>query len=612
ICDFSTTFGNFRFYTECVNNGIKPVIGLEIKYKSQVYLFYAKNHNGIIRLNQLNSKFLIDGNLALNEVEPDIMLILERGEIVDSIIDNKSNKEKLNILKKKFKEDFYIGFITNVNEKSNFLIHEVIMKQNIKFINVDEVRFLRNKDLEIYTTLKAIKETKKVKDLAGMKSSFSKYCIKKNEKNPSDSIIEFVNKIDIEYPKKELKPPKFKFLPNNLDSTEFLKQLAYAGLNKRRNFDADAVYQERLDYELDVIINMGFADYFLIVWDIVKYAKTNNIYVGAGRGSAAGSLVSYCLGITEIDPISNNLIFERFLNPQRVTMPDIDIDFEDVKRNDVVEYIVERFGSEYVCKIATVSKFLAKSTFKDVAKAWNIDSGRIESISKKLNSKLSFMENLKENNKLRSEVIGNLELERIIDIVEKIEGMPRQTSIHAAGIIIGDKKITDYCSVDFDNVAHAEARELEALGLLKIDILALSNLTFIHDIIDKVNLIGGDINLSKISLEDEKVFNLLSEAKTLGIFQMESEGMRKTLLIVKPSSFAEIANVLALYRPGPKEFIAEYVKDRNFFQFKGVIKEIVSDTHGIIIFQEQIMLIATNMAGYTLAQADLLRRAISK
>ena len=376
ICDFATTFGFYKFYQECQKNNIKPIIGLELIKNKQSFLIYAQNHNGLSRLNELNTEYLNTGTFNFKDVEENLNLVIGKGIIIKEIING--DFKKLDNLNKKFLGNVYVGTISGHNLKDGFLLSEKIKENNLKYISISEVRFLKENDLETFITLKAVKDTIKVNGLLKEKVKSQNFCIKDEEKSIWDDT--FINSINIEYPKREYKPPKYEFIPEGVKAEDYLISLSKKGLTKRLSGKVDGVYAKRLEYELSVIVDMGFADYFLIVWDIIKFAKANDIYVGPGRGSAAGSLVSYSLGITEINPIKANLLFERFLNPQRVSMPDIDIDFEDARRNEIVDYIIERFGKEKVCKIGTISRFLAKSTFRDVAKAWSVDAGKIDYI----------------------------------------------------------------------------------------------------------------------------------------------------------------------------------------------------------------------------------------
>ncbi len=390
-------------------------------------------------------------------------------------------------------------------------------------------------------------------------------------------------------------------------SNAYLKSLAIMGLKKRlegKDVHHD-IYQKRLIYELDVIHNMGYDNYFLIVFDFVRYAKQQGIFVGPGRGSAAGSLVSYCLGITDIDPITYDLLFERFLNPARITMPDIDMDFPDNRRDEVIRYVQEKYGKAHMISIVTFGTFAEKSSIRDIARVMEIDHARVTGIIKRITS-----------NKLDE---TDREMMRLKHVSKQIEGLPRHTGTHAAGMILAKQDLTKYLPLQIDSNGYYqsqwEASDLEKLGLLKIDFLGIRNLAIISDVVDLVLKEVQTFNIHDIPLDDKRVYQLLSEADTFGIFQLESSGMRASLLKLKPRTFEDIVAILALYRPGPMDHIDTYVNRRNGESFTYPHKDletILASTYGIIIYQEQIMKIAHDFAGYTLAEADLLRRGISK
>ncbi len=613
ICDVESTYGNIKFLTACSENNIKPIVGCEFFQAGQSYLLYAKNNEGLRRINELQTMRNKDGSFSFNEVEKDLILVIGRGSISVDVIQNQ-NIDKLAKLNTIF-DDVYFGVYSNLNDAKNMRLIQTLENLSCKMLLIDEIRYLKDSDLNAYITLDAIKQNKKFKELKQNKVYYEKKKIKKYDNLKeyfNSNHMEFKSKIDVSLPEKKLKPPKYPFLKDGVSASEFLKSLCYKGLSKRLNNVAKENYYQRLEYELSVIHEMGFDDYFLIMWDIILYAKTNNIFVGPGRGSAAGSLVSYSLGITDLDPVASNLIFERFLNPERISMPDIDVDFEDVNRNEIVKYMIERFGSEHVVQIATFTKFQAKSAFRDVAKVWGIDNVIIDSIAKVLDPRISFRDNTISNRKIQSELIKNLELKMVLDIVSQIEQLPRQTSIHAAGVIISEDDITNYCSYSHDNVSEAEAKDLESLGLLKFDILSLAYLTFLHTIIEKINLSGDPLKLYDIKYNDPDVLKMIADGKTIGIFQLESQGMRQTLRQIQPNNLKEVANSLSLYRPGPREFIKDYVKNKKTFKVKHEIDEILKDSYGIIVYQEQIIQIACEMANYSLGKADILRRSIAK
>ena len=397
-------------------------------------------------------------------------------------------------------------------------------------------------------------------------------------------------------------------LQEGVTSRAFLISLAHVGLEKRlknqKNMDIQK-YQQRLAYELKVIQDLGFEDYFLVVYDIIKYAKTHDIYVGPGRGSVAGSLVAYVLGITDVDPIKYDLLFERFLNPERKTMPDIDMDFPDDKRDDVIMYAKSRFGEKHIASIVTYQTFGKKSAIRDLAKLFKLNANRTKYLTESI---------LKEKIDTQDQ-----EMMHLNEAVKKLEGIPRQTGTHAAGVILSKEPLDDFIPLTEGPYSffqtQFEAKELESIGLLKMDFLGIRNLKIIDDVVKAIQKQDAAFLISKIPLDDKKTFELLSSASTDGIFQLESHGMRQVLRKLKPDQFEDIIALLALYRPGPMAFIDTYIERRHGKTFEHMhpsFEPYLKSTYGIIVYQEQIMQIAQSFAGYSLSEADLLRRGISK
>ncbi|MFA5408970.1 MAG: DNA polymerase III subunit alpha, partial [Bacilli bacterium] len=407
---------------------------------------------------------------------------------------------------------------------------------------------------------------------------------------------------------------------NSFDSKIYLQSLCKKGLEKRLDNKIQPEYVERLKYELGVINKMGFNDYFLVVFDFIRYAKTNDILVGPGRGSAAGSLVSYCLGITDVDPLKYNLLFERFLNPERVTMPDIDIDFESTRRGEVVEYVIKKYGSKRVAPIITFVTLGGKQAIRDVARLFDYSIEKVDHVCKMIDLKISLHDNLKSNENLRRLLNNDDTLTHIYETASLIEGAKRQISIHAAGIVISELELDSYIPLQkYDNyyITGYSMEYLEELGLLKIDFLGLRNLTLIEGVMKDIDhQEKNPIAFKDIPLDDKETLTLFSEALTEGIFQFETSGMKNFLRKLKPNSFEEIVAAIALFRPGPMANIDSYIKRKyNLEKIDYLHKDlydILKPTYGIIVYQEQIMQIANVMAGYSLGEADILRRAMSK
>ena len=600
ISDNNNMFGVIEFYLECKKNDIKPIIGICLSIDDGEVLLYAKNKVGYHNLIKLST------------------IVSDRKIEIDDLIKYKSNLILI-MPKYCFREDIY-----NIYE-DRFIGYskiEEIKNDNNKYVFINDVSFLEKDDYKYLDYLYMIDEEKKIGsyELNTHKGkhlySLNEFDLVVDDKviNNFKYIIDNCN-VDIGYTKDLL--PVF---DEDIDAYSYLKELCYKGLNKRLKGVVDDNYKSRLEYELKVIKQMGFCNYFLIVWDYVKYAKFNNILVGPGRGSAAGSLVSYTLGITDIDPIKYDLLFERFLNPERVSMPDIDIDFDSEKRGEVIEYVTNKYGEKRVAGIITFNTLGAKQVIRDVGRVLNINSSSIDSLTKLI--KTDKLEDVYENNsRFRTIIMGNVEFRKLYDIALKLEGLPRHISVHAAGIVMSridlDETIPLYRNQFGMYVTGYSMNYLESLGLLKMDFLGISNLTLIDKVIKEVREREKlNISFTNILLDDKKTYDIFKKARTDGIFQFESSGMRNFLRKLKPGCFDDIVVALSLYRPGPMDNIDTYIKRKEGKEKVNYIvdslEEVLKPTYGIIIYQEQIMQIAQVMAGYTLAEADNLRRAMAK
>ena len=580
ICD-DNLFGAMEFYTKCKQNNIKPIIGLEINLEYKV-LLYAKDYKGYQNLCNIdtlkNEDKLIEEVLFKYLDNLLIVLPYEYSIYKDKFFD--------------YQDDLFIGYSTN-EEKNKIDGNKVYVKKTLSLKKEDEKYLkylykLNNKDFE--ESLVTLEDT-----------------IDNDDKKTT---LFFENKCNLIIDKKDDLLPLY----DVHNSYEYLTKLCIVGLKKRLNNLVSNKYVNRLKYELEVINKMGFCNYFLIVWDYVKYAKKNNIMVGPGRGSAASSLVSYSLGITDIDPLKYDLLFERFLNPDRVTMPDIDIDFDASKRDDVIKYVINKYGNDKVCGIITFSNLLAKQVIRDVARLFDVSLYKVDNLLKNFEDKKDLKYQL--NNVNVKRIIQNdEELKKVYDISMHLEGLKRHTSSHAAGIIISNKELKDYVplslNTDGSYLCGYTMNYIENLGLLKMDFLGIKNLTMIDKITNKV---GASFN--DIPLDDIKTYKLFSNGLTNGVFQFESTGMKRFLTDLKPENINDLIAAVALFRPGPIDNIPTYVKRKNKKEKVQYIhpdlEPILKDTYGIIIYQEQIMQIASKIAGFTFSLADNLRRAMSK
>ena len=413
--------------------------------------------------------------------------------------------------------------------------------------------------------------------------------------------------------------PEFK-LPEGVTSLSYLNQLCKEGFDELYG-TAHPEYMQQLEYEIDMIEKMGFTDYFLIVWDFVRFAKSAGIPVGPGRGSAAGSMVTYCLHITEIDPMKYGLYFERFLNPARVTMPDIDMDFGDTRRSEVVDYVRQKYGEDHVAQIVTFGTMAARAAIRDVGRVMNFTFAETDAVAKLVPTTLhiTLKDALKQSPQLKQMYDGDARVKELVDTAMALEGMPRNTSTHAAGVVITKLPVYNYVPLatnDGTIVTEYTMTTLEELGLLKMDFLGLRNITVIDDAIRDIRKTEPDFSMSRVTDNDPKVMDMLTQGRTAGVFQMESTGMTGVCMGLKPQSIEDLSIIVAAYRPGPMESIPRLIackQDPSLVKYKHpMLKPILSVTYGCILYQEQVIEIFRKLAGYSLGQADMVRRAMSK
>jgi len=591
-------YGAIDFYKGCLSNDIKPIIGLEVKIDDFFIILYAKGYEGYLNLVKLST--LLSENkldiLKLQRFSSDLVCILpyESRSLYNSLLD--------------YYSELFVSY-KNDEEKNKITEKKVYM---------NSINCLYKSDCKYLSYLEAIKDGLSIKfasnDYKDNYLHLESEIIKDDIKN--NYYIESICNLDIKFNNDIM--PKYE---NELgiDSFSYLKKLCISGARKRFGNTIGTKYQDRLKYELSVINKMGFSDYFLIVQDYVNFAKENNIIVGSGRGSAVGSLVAYLLNITEVDPLKYDLLFERFLNPERVSMPDIDIDFEHEKRDSVINYCMEKYGKKKVSPIISFDTLGAKAAIRDVGRCLDIDIRNIDSICKLLDSRLSLKDNYNSNKKLREYLDRKKELYNLYLDSMYFEGLKRHTSIHAAGIVMSSVDLDNIIPLDYHETFYTSGYDmtyLEEIGLLKMDFLAIKYLTTIHNIIDLINK-NHNTNITFDSIEiDSASINIFNKADTVGIFQFESSGMINFLSKFKPTSFLDVVASIALYRPGPMKNIDTFIRRKNKIEkidyIDDSLKDILKETYGIIVYQEQIMRIAQVMAKYTLSEADILRKAMSK
>jgi len=598
-------YGTMEFIKKCESNSIKPIIGLELILENFNILIYAKNYEGY--------KSLIKLSTIQNE----------RKVVLDDL--KKYNKEVISILPFKYNKyydelgkiylDLYLGF-SNKEE----LKESLIITKNIVFLR--EALYLNKQDKKVLPYLYCIRDGK-------TQDNINDYIVDNFELNITDidelsnkegleNTILISNKCNIEFPERENLLPVY----DCDDPKKYLFELSKKGLNKRLNNEVNDTYKNRLLYELNVINEMGFSNYFLVVYDFIRFAKKNKILVGPGRGSAAGSLVAYSLGITDIDPLKYDLLFERFLNPERKTMPDIDTDFPDNKRDLVIEYVQKKYGEKRVSGIITFGTLAAKQVIRDVSRVLNIPTYKVDALTKYIpNMSHEKLEDIYNNNpNFKAKIDSDSILTDMYKIAIKLEGFPRHTSQHAAGIVMSKVDLDEVIPLTkSDNMylTSYSMEYLEDLGLLKMDFLVLKNLTLIDNIINDIkNIYGVEIEFNKIPLDDKETLKIFEEANTCGIFQFESTGMRNFLKRLKANSFDDIVAAIALFRPGAALNIDSYIKrkhgEEKITYLDPSLEKITKSTYGFLIYQEQIMQLANVYAGYSLGEADILRRAMSK
>lgn len=629
ICDINVMHGLAKFARYMSNENInKPYLcGITLKIKGFDFCLYCLSESGYQTLCQITSFIDEEDKICqfLSTNQNGLLGILSTSD--DSIKEKFLNVDNDLIYDIKFLSNlvqiFYIGIDASyqkdmqINEK----IRQFADKYTYLCVAFPKILYFKKDDAIVLKIVHAIDQDEIIseKNLQGNNAFLSN---EEYEKQYLKQEIDAINNI-FRQNKFVMNIKRGEMLSFNAQNTiEKLKNDTFARL-KELNLDNDERYVNRLNYELDVIIKMGFSDYFLIVSDYVRFAESVGILVGPGRGSAAGSLVSYLLKITKIDPLKYDLLFERFLNPSRKKMPDIDIDFMDTRRDEVINYLKEKYGKNKVSNIITFSTILAKQSLRDIGRIYNFKIHDIDLLSSRLlNPKLSLRNSYKTSKVFKEIVDSDPYYLNIVSLASKIENLPRQSGMHAAGIILNNTPIEYSLPIikDFQNsyITQYEMDDLQEQGFLKMDLLGLKNLTIISECVDLINDVYKEAKLNKFNIpfDDEKVFQLIQENKTMGIFQLESSGMKNAIKILKPSCFNDVVALLALFRPGPMDSIPTYARRKQGLEkinyISDDLKDILKETYGIIVYQEQIILIAQKMANFSLAKADIFRNAISK
>jgi len=659
ITDHGVMYGAVKFYQEAVSNGIKPIIGCEAyvasksrfdKNNSSDNFYYhlvllAKDNRGYKNLIKMVSKGFTEGFYYKPRIDLELLREYHEGIIalsaclagpVARTVLNDSYekaKEMALIYNDIFGQDNFYLEIQDHGIREQQIVNSALIRMSqetgIPLVCTNDLHYINREDAEAHDILICIQTNKTVDEENRMKYEGSEFYLKSPEemfslfpyaKEAVENTSKIAERCNVSFEFNKYKLPVFD-VPDGKDAFEFLRELCVEGVKKRYSSVSDKLW-ERLDYELNTIKSMGFVDYFLIVWDFIKYAKDNNIMVGPGRGSAAGSIVAYSLRITDIDPIKYNLIFERFLNPERVSMPDIDVDFCYERRQEVIDYVVEKYGADHVAQIVTFGTMAARNAIRDVGRALAMSYSEVDKVAKMIpmELKMTIKKALSMNPSLLSEYESNPKVKFLIDMSMKLEGLPRHASTHAAGVVICDKPVVEYVPLNSNDgviTTQYTMTTLEELGLLKMDFLGLRTLTVIKNAVNEIKRNHNiKIDITKIDYDDKKVFELISSGKTDGVFQLESPGMRQFMKELQPGSLEDIIAGISLYRPGPMEFIPKYIKGKNnkesIVYTHPSLEKILKPTYGCIVYQEQVMQIVRELAGYSLGRSDLVRRAMSK
>lgn len=592
ICD-ENLYGVMEFFTKMKSNHLKPIIGLQIEIEQKEIDLYPKNNDGYKNLLKIHTlKELKELTFdTLKEYLANIKVVLPRNSY--------------NLL-----SVFPSAYLSYKNDTEKI---EALLKTS-RCVYIRESKCLEKKDTEYLKCLEAIDKGCLLKEIAtNYEDAYLNLLVKKEDE---ETTLEFIQDINLDINQKGSYIPIYN---KEINSEEYLTNLAQKGLYKRMNGQVTKEYVSRLNYELSVIKKMGFTDYFLIVYDYVLYAKKNNILVGPGRGSAAGSLVSFSIGITNVDPIKYHLLFERFLNPERVTMPDIDIDFEYTKRGEVIDYVRNRYGKKNVAPIMTFGTLASKQALRDTGRIFNIENSLMDKLTSLIDPKTSLKENL-DKLEVKELLHQNPNLKEIYQIAFKLEGLKRHISTHAAGVVISSVPLDEVIPLSLNTsifMTGVTMEYLEPLGLLKMDFLALRNLTIIANVLELIKENTGKVlDLNKIDLNDAEIFKLFSNAETEGIFQYESSGMKNLMKKLKPTTFSDLVASVALFRPGPMNNIDLFVRRKHgkeqVVYLHPDLEPILKETYGIIVYQEQVMQILVKIGGYSYAEADNIRRAMSK
>ena len=659
ITDHGNMFGAIEFYKEAKKHGIKPIIGCEvyvavrsrhdkvhsIDSERHHLVLLCENETGYKNLIKMVSESWTSGFYVKPRVDKELLEKYHEGiialsgclagEIARKLVARDYDGAKQTALwyNSVFGQGNYYLEMQNHGLKEQLEIIPMLAKLSeetgIPLVATNDVHYVKKEDAKTQKVLICIQTNHTIDEETGIEFGTDDFYLK----NEAEMLELFNNypqavkntqiiadRCNVEFEFHKTKLPHFD-VPDGRDHFDYFREKCYEGLYKNYGENPDKKYIERLDYELSVIKNMGYVDYFLIVADFINYAKSKNIPVGPGRGSGAGSIAAYCMGITGIDPMKYNLIFERFLNPERVSMPDIDVDFCYVRREEVIDYVIRKYGADHVAQIVTFGTMAARAAIRDVGRVLGIAYNTVDAVSKQIPRELDITidKALKKNAELKKMYDSDPKINELVNLAKAVEGMPRHASKHAAGVVITDRPVSEYVPLaknDDSVVTQYTMTTIEELGLLKMDFLGLRTLTVIDDCVKAVREREPSFSIKNIPLDDEKTYDLFRNGDTYGVFQCESAGLRRVLSRLKPNNLEDIIAVISLYRPGPMDSIDTYIENRHNperVKYKTeMLRPILEVTNGCMVYQEQVMEIFRSLAGYSLGRADIVRRAMSK
>ena len=656
ITDHGSMYGVIDFYKECTKKGVKPIIGMEAYVAPNInektgmrenahLILLCKNETGYKNLMKLSSIAFVEGFYYRPRIDYDLLekygdglIVLSAclaGNIPQYLLNGRYDEAKqlARRLKNRFGDDFYIELQNHgIPEQVQILplLQQLADELGIKTVATNDIHYVTKNDAEAQDALLCIQTGRFVDEEDRMRMQADEFYLKSEEEMRNrfsgyeqaiENTQEVADKCSLEIVFGVRRLPGFT-APDGMDNADYLRKLCNEGMYRKIGPEPDKVYWDRLDYELGIVTRMGFVDYFLIVWDFIHYAKTNGIPVGPGRGSGAASLAAYCLDITDLDPIKYNLLFERFLNPERISMPDFDVDFCYERRQEVIDYVVRKYGADHVAQIITFGTMAARAVVRDVGRVMRIPYNEVDKIAKLIPQmlKITLKQAIEMVPELKELYDTSEVYHKLLDLSMKLEGLPRHASTHAAGVVISSVPTMELVPLQRNEdsiTTQFPMGTLEELGMLKMDFLGLRTLTVIHDCCEFIKQKGVEPpDFSKLGFEDNNVYDLICSGDTIGIFQLESAGMTNFMMQMKPSCFEDIIAGIALFRPGPMEQIPRYLagkQDASSVVYDDEkLRPILNTTYGCMVYQEQVMQIVRDLAGYSYGRSDLIRRAMSK